>query len=84
MSVETAAVDEEIRVGAAFDKGKAKPVWFLWRSRYYKIGAINFAWSSNIGSAKLRHYSVTVGSNMYELCFNSLTLEWTLSKVCSG
>ena len=80
--METVTIDEEIRVGVAFDKGKARPIWFLWQGRYYKVKAVNFAWSSKQGNAKLRHYSVTDGANMYELCFNPITLEWMLSKVC--
>ena len=79
--MEAVTIDEIIRVGVAFDNRKAHPVWFRWRNRYYKVKAVNFTWSSDLGAAKLRHYAVTDGDNMYELCFNSLTLEWTLGRV---
>ena len=81
--MEAVDIDEIIRVGAAFDNRRLVPVWFFWRKRYYKVKAVNFNWSSNQGNAKLYHYAVTDGANMYELCFNSLTLEWTLGRVCA-
>ncbi|MHB0997964.1 MAG: hypothetical protein ACYC27_01860 [Armatimonadota bacterium] len=76
-------IEEDIRVGVAFDKRKIMPLWFKWRDRYYKVSAVNFTWSTNTGAAKLRHYSVTDGINTYELCFNSRTLEWMLGRVFS-
>jgi len=79
--METVTIDEEIRAGVAFDNRKVRPVWFRWRNRYYKVKAVSFTWTSNRGAAKLRHYAVTDGTNTYELCFNPLTLEWTLSRI---
>lgn len=77
-------VDECIRVGAAFDNRKVVPMWFLWRNRYYKVKSVNHTWRTNQGAAGLCHYSVTDGTNTYELRFNTNTLEWTLGKVCAG
>lgn len=82
--VETVWVDESIRVGAAFDKRRVTPVWFFWRSRYYKVKSVSYVWDTSQGYAILHHYSVTDGANMYELLFNATTLEWTLGKVCAG
>ncbi|MDO8683304.1 MAG: hypothetical protein Q7N50_07485 [Armatimonadota bacterium] len=82
--METVAIDEIIRVGAAFDGRRVFPMWFRWRNRYYKVKTVNYTWRTNIGAANLYHYSVTDGGSMYELSFNSNTLEWTLAKVCSG
>ena len=79
--MDTVTIDEEIRVGVAFDSRKVFPVWFLWRDRYYKVKAVNFSWNSAEGTAKLHHYAVTDGVNTYELCFNSRTLEWRLGKI---
>ena len=81
--MEAVAIDEDVRVAVAFDRRRAFPMWFLWKNRYYKIKSVNFTWSSSQGAAKLRHYAVTAGNSTYELCFNSLTLEWTLRKVCT-
>jgi len=81
--MEATRIDEEIRVGVAFDNRKVRPVWFRWRNRYYKVEEVNFTWSSDEGSTRLRHFAVSSGPNTYELCFNSRTMEWRLSKVYS-
>ena len=80
--MEAVKIDESIRVGVAFDNRRAIPTWFLWRNRYYRVKSVNFNWCSSTGVAKLHYYAVTDGINTYELCFNSITLEWTLGKVC--
>lgn len=79
--MESVAIDECIRVGAAFDNRRVHPTWFLWKNRYHKVKAINFTWHSNHGAEKLHHYSVSDGNSTYELHFNSQTMEWTLDKV---
>ncbi|MCE5199419.1 MAG: DUF6504 family protein [Armatimonadota bacterium] len=82
--METVSVDESIRVGVAFDSGKVMPMWFLWRDRYYRIKTVTYTWCTDQGASRLHHYSVTDGANMYELQFNTNTLEWVLGKVCAG
>lgn len=79
--VQTVSIDEDIRVGAAFDSRKVRPMWFRWRNRYFRVKTVNYAWSSSRGSARLRHYSVTDGKNTYELRFDTSTLEWSLGRV---
>ncbi|HOK53339.1 MAG TPA: hypothetical protein PLU88_14725 [Armatimonadota bacterium] len=81
--VDSVSVDETVRVGAAFDNSKVLPMWFRWRNRYYKIKAVNYTWSTNKGSARLHHYAVTDGATIYELRFDTNTLEWTLSKIAA-
>ncbi|MEN6371695.1 MAG: hypothetical protein ABFD64_06730 [Armatimonadota bacterium] len=84
--MEAVTVDEEVRVGAAFDNRKICPVWFLWRSRYYRVRRVTYNWRSSLGIEKLYYFAVTVasGSSVYELCFNSGSLEWTLSRISGG
>ena len=74
-------IDENIRVGVAFDSGRLIPMWFRWKNRYYKVKTVNFNWSSIHGSGRVRHYSVSDGANVYELCFNARTLEWRLGRI---
>jgi len=82
--MEIITLEEEIRVGVAFDNRKVIPLWFRWKNRYYKVESVNFTWDSDQGTAKLRHYAVTTdGANTYELCFNAHTLEWTLNTISS-
>mgnify|MGYP005862775567 CR=1 FL=1 len=82
-AVGTVFVDEDVRVGAAFDGRKVRPMWFKWRNRYYKIKTVSYSWCTNKGADRLHHYSVTDGMTLYELQFNANTLEWTLGKVCT-
>ena len=79
--METASIDESIRVGAAFNNRRVMPVWFMWRGRYYKVKSVTYTWRTNQGIARVHHYSVSDGDNLYELLFNTDTLEWTLGKV---
>jgi len=82
--METVVVDEMVRVGAAFDRRKVVPMWFMWRDRYYRVKSVAYSWDTSQGIAIVHHYSVTDGTNQYELLFNATTLEWTLGKVCAG
>ena len=79
--METESIDEVIRVGVAFDGRRVFPMWFMWRNRYYRVKAVNYTWRTNLGIARLHHYSVTDGANLYELQFNADTLELTLCNV---
>lgn len=76
-------IDERIRVGAAFDSGNIKPMWFRWKDRYYKVKDIAYSWNTTNGEGKERHFTVSDGMNLFELCFNSRTMEWILDKVAS-
>ncbi len=79
----TSPVGEQVRVCVAFDKRRVVPVWFRWANRYYRVRRVCFTWCSDQGAARIYHYSVTDGANVYELQFNSATLEWTLAGVSS-
>lgn len=79
--METTSIDEGIRVGAAFNNRRIMPVWFMWRGRYYRVRAVTYTWRTDQGIVRVHHYSVSDGDNLYELQFNTDTLEWTLGKV---
>ena len=81
--MEILEVEEQIKVEATFENGRIVPLSFRWRQKEYAVQAVNFAWRSKDGAAELRHFAVTDGANFYELCFNSRTLEWSLSKLHS-
>lgn len=82
--MESVIVDQPVRVGAAFDRQRVLPVWFMWNGRYYRVSMVSYSWESYCGSALLHHYSVSDGDNQYELQFDSRSLEWTLQRVCTG
>jgi hypothetical protein len=73
-------IKEKIKAGVVFEGTAVRPKWFLWKNRRYDIKEVNFHWKSAEGSASILHFSVTDGSNSYELSFNQKTLEWMLEK----
>ena len=78
-------IKEPIKVGVVFTSRKIKPVWFVWNNFRYDITHVTFSWRSREGSAPLYHFSVTDGSNLFEICFNTKTAEWMLDRIeCEG
>ncbi|UCF29949.1 MAG: hypothetical protein JSV26_07595 [bacterium] len=75
-------IQERVVVGAVFGAGgKMRPAWFIWRKRRYRISGITFSWSERRGSAILHHFTVTDGSDLYELVLDGEALTWYLEKV---
>lgn len=56
-----------------------QPVWFDWKGRQVRIKETAFTWSTRKGSAEVLHYSVTDGSNLYELSFDRGSMQWSLT-----
>ncbi len=68
-----------------FPHDRLKPILFIWRNRQYRIQDITYVWRENQGDSELYHYAVTDGTNVYELCYEARTFNWTLSSVsCEG
>ncbi|MBI5695855.1 MAG: hypothetical protein HZC51_08990 [Nitrospirae bacterium] len=78
MALET---NERVTVGAVFSGGKVRPAWFLWRGRKYAVGEVTFAWESREGVARLQHFSVVSGGNVYALSYNPVECVWDLKGV---
>jgi len=74
-------IGDDIEVEVGFSRGKARPYRFLWKNRPYAIREITYQWRDREGRALLTYFSVTDGVNLFELCFNSETLLWKLTKV---
>jgi hypothetical protein len=74
-------VDEPIDVWAVFSSGKLRPVAFEWQRERKKISEITFSWTEKRGNDRLVFYSVTDGANTYEICYDTLELNWRLVKV---
>ena len=75
-------VDETVSVGAVFDKSRAVfPRWFVWHGRKYTIQRVTFSWKVKEGILFNYHYSVTDGTNLFELCYVPHTLDWKLMSV---
>lgn len=79
----TTEVNEPIKVGAIFgdNKKKLKPVWFVWGSRKYNVREITYIWTEKSGKASIHHFTVTDGTNLFAISYNTDTLVWMLRSV---
>jgi len=76
------ALDEPIVVGAVFGGGKKlRPVWFLRNGREHRIKTENAVWTTREGRAVVYHFSVSDGSDLYEICYNTEAMTWRLKGV---
>ncbi len=76
----SAEIDEPIKVGAVFAHGEIRPVWFLRHGRQVRIRETTFAWKTREGRARVLHFSVTDGQGLYEICYDTESLVWRLTK----
>ena len=70
-----------INVGAIFKGDKILPQWFVWEERKYPVKSINYFWLDRQGREKLHCFSVTDGTNNYELSYHVEKTVWKLNKV---
>ena len=83
--MEIKELDQIIKVGAIFKGGSdIRPTWFVWEGRKYIIKNVNYVWNDREGREKLHCFSVTDGTNNYELSFNAEQAIWKLNKICGG
>ena len=73
-----------IKVAVVFEGDKVLPRWFVWENRKYDVKEINYTWNDRQGAEDLRWFSVTDGTNNYELAFNAKRLVWKLNKIAGG
>lgn len=74
------SIGEAINVVAVFDSG-VRPVKFKWKGRVYPVEEITYRWSTREGAAAMLHFSVTDGSTLFELVYNTSTTRWRLERV---
>ena len=72
---------ERITVGAVFSPGDVRPAWFAWRGRKYAVSEVTYTWESREGLAKVRHFSVVSGGNVYALAYNPVECSWDVRGV---
>jgi hypothetical protein len=81
--MEIKELDQTIKVGAVFRGGSdIRPAWFIWEGRKYAIKEVNYAWMDRNGREKIHCFSVTDGTNTYEISFNAERTVWKLNKIC--
>jgi hypothetical protein len=75
-------IGEQVHVIAAFgSRPRLKPLRFRWSGRQIDIKNITYEWTTFAGKSKLLHFSVTDGSTLYELSFDSGAVLWRLEGV---
>jgi hypothetical protein len=71
-----------IRVAAVFEPGRQiRPVWFDWRCRKHTVTEITYCWEGQAGEDALLYFSVSDGTALYELVYNTIDRIWMLNGV---
>lgn len=67
---------EPIRVLAAFDHGRIKPLQFRWGTRTYHIKSIELTYSERKGREQIHYFGVSDGVNAFRLAYAPISHEW--------
>jgi len=68
-----------VTVLAVFDPSyKIRPLRFRWSGRLVRVEEVTYTWKSKEGRHEIYHFSITDGSALYELSYNTDSLLWKL------
>lgn len=71
-----------IRVAAVFEPGQpVRPVCFDWHRRKHTVTEVTYCWRGQAGEDALLYFSVSDGSDLFELVYNTVDQSWTLNGV---
>lgn len=75
-------IREHIRVGVIHGPGtRLRPVWFDWQRRKHEVREVTYHWRHRTGNELMLHYSVTDGTALYELVYNTAEQTWILESI---
>ncbi|MFP3953047.1 MAG: hypothetical protein ACOC88_02965 [Candidatus Bipolaricaulota bacterium] len=74
-------INQSIKVGVKFSRGRVEPVWFFWQQRKHDVDEVNLYHRTFKGEAPIHHFSVTVGGDVFQLSFDGKKLRWILDKM---
>ncbi|MFZ3209445.1 MAG: hypothetical protein WA140_11545 [Geobacteraceae bacterium] len=75
-------VCEDIRVAVIHGPGnKLRPIWFDWKRQKHEVKEVTCHWQHRTGNDLILHYSVTDGTALYELVYNSTRQIWVLESI---
>ncbi len=75
-------IREYVRVAVIHGPGnKMKPVWFDWQRQKHQVKEVTYHWRHQAGNDLILHYSVTDGTALYELVYNSTQQVWVLESI---
>ncbi|MDD5729706.1 MAG: hypothetical protein PHN57_01060 [Candidatus Omnitrophica bacterium] len=72
---------EIIEVLAWFKQGKIYPRLFTWNNKKYKVKRVTYNWQERRGQETINYFSVSTGSDLYQISFNAKTLGWRIDKI---
>ena len=75
-------VREYIRVAVIHGPGpRIRPIWFDWKRQKHTVQEVTYHWRNWTGNDLILHYSVTDGSALYELVYNTTEQVWVLESI---
>jgi hypothetical protein len=75
-------IGERISVVASFGLPyRLRPVRFRWSGRLFDVKEITYRWNTREGRSTVYHFSVSDGSSLFELSFDSASLLWRIEGV---
>lgn len=78
-------IGEPISVIASFGPPyRVRPVRFRWSGRLLEVKEVTYTWTTKEGERRLYHFSVTDGSTLYELSFDTAALLWRIEQLEAG
>ena len=76
-------LNKPIETAAWFRQGKIHPKLFIWNGKEYKIKEVTYRWQERRGAELISNFTVSTGTNLYQISFNNTTLGWRIDKIIS-
>jgi hypothetical protein len=74
-------LNERIEVFAWFKNAKIYPRIFIWKAKKYKIKKVNYNWQERQGAERMSFFSVSTGTDLYQISFNNASYAWKIDKI---
>ena len=74
-------LNERIDCLVWFQNAKIQPRLFVWNNKEYEIKKITYTWQERRGQELISHFSVSTGTDLYQISFNNTTFSWRLNKL---
>ncbi|MBP7836278.1 MAG: hypothetical protein KA022_02260 [Candidatus Omnitrophica bacterium] len=74
-------LNQRIEVLAWFKNARIYPRRFYLKNKAYKIKKITYNWQERHGQETISYFSVSTGTDLYQISFNNTSLAWRLDKV---
>jgi len=80
---EPGSLDEKISVLALFKDARIYPRSFVWKNKPYEIKEITYSWQEKNGRETINYFSVSTGSDLYQISFNNTSYSWRMDRIIS-